>query len=90
MVFETLGVSLYDLVKMNDFRRLPLWCVRDVARQMLEGIDFLSSINLIHTGESDWNDFVIFWVYSNFFCVEYRFENGKRSFHASVPAARAR
>jgi len=52
MVFETLGVSLYDLVKQNDYKRLPLYCVRDVARQLLQAINFLQSINMIHTGEN--------------------------------------
>jgi serine/threonine protein kinase len=50
MVFETLGVSLYDLVKKNDYKRLPLACVRDVTRQLLQALDFLQSIQLIHTG----------------------------------------
>lgn len=51
MVFETLGVSLYDLVKQNDYKRLPLYCVRDVARQLLTALNFLQSINMIHTGQ---------------------------------------
>lgn len=51
MVFETLGVSLYDLVKQNDYKRLPLYCVRDVARQLLLALNFLQSINMIHTGK---------------------------------------
>jgi dual-specificity kinase len=50
MVFETLGISLYDLVKRNDYKPLPLECVRDVARQLMQALDFLQSIQLIHTG----------------------------------------
>ena len=50
MVFETLGVSLYDLVKKNNYKRFPLTCVRDIARQLLQALGFLQSINLIHTG----------------------------------------
>ena len=50
MVFERLGLSLYDLVKRNDFKRFPLSVVRHVSKQLLEGIRFLASINLIHTG----------------------------------------
>jgi len=50
MVFETLGVSLYDLVKQNNYKRLPLSCVRDVSRQLLQALNFLQSINMIHTG----------------------------------------
>lgn len=52
MVFETLGISLYDLVKKNDYKRLPLACVRDVARQLLQALDFLKSIRLVHTGKA--------------------------------------
>jgi serine/threonine protein kinase len=50
MVFERLGLSLYDLVKRNDYKRLPLSVVKSVSRQLLEGLEFLQSINLIHTG----------------------------------------
>lgn len=50
MVFETLGISLYDLVKRNDYKRLPLACVSAVARQLMQALDFLQSIHLIHTG----------------------------------------
>lgn len=62
MVFETLGVSLYDLVKKNDYKRLPLRCVRDVARQLLLALDFLESINMIHTGISMCRE-------CNYFCI---------------------
>jgi serine/threonine protein kinase len=51
MVFETLGMSLYDLVKRNEYKRLPLDVVRSVSYQLLQAIDFLHSVNLIHTGE---------------------------------------
>lgn len=50
MVFEPLGLSLYDLVKKNDYKRFPLSIVRHVTYQLLQAIDFLRSINLIHTG----------------------------------------
>ncbi len=50
MVYEPLGLSLYDLVKKNDYKRFPLDLVRAVAHQILQGIDFLKSMNLIHTG----------------------------------------
>lgn len=52
MVFETLGLSLYDIIKQNDYKRLPLIVVRDVSRQLLESLAFLKSMNLIHTGIS--------------------------------------
>ena len=32
LVFETLGISIYDLIKRNDYTGFPLNCVRDLAR----------------------------------------------------------
>lgn len=51
MVFEPLGLSLYDLVRKNDYKRFPLDLVRSVARQLLQALDFLESIQLVHTGK---------------------------------------
>ena len=49
MVFETLGISVYDLVKRNEYTGLPLYHVREIARQLFQAMDFLESMNLIHT-----------------------------------------
>ena len=49
LVFECLGPSLYDFLKSHDHRPFPMYCVRDFARQLLEALDFLHSMNLIHT-----------------------------------------
>lgn len=49
LVFECLGKSLYDFLKMHDYRPFPMFCVRDFARQLLEAIDFLHGFGLIHT-----------------------------------------
>jgi hypothetical protein len=32
LVFETLGISLYDLIKRNDYTGFPLRHVKDLAR----------------------------------------------------------
>lgn len=48
-MFERLGMSLYDYLKAHDFSPYPLGHVRDFARQLLESLAFLRSINLIHT-----------------------------------------
>ena len=50
MVFETLGKSLFDVIKANDYKRLPMPMVRDICRQLIEAMHFLKSVNLIHTG----------------------------------------
>ena len=49
LVFECLGRSLYDFLKRHDHRPFPLFCVRDMARQLLEALDFLHGFGLIHT-----------------------------------------
>lgn len=49
MVFETLGLSLYDLVRRNDYVGLPMEFVRSVSKQLLQALNFLQSIHLVHT-----------------------------------------
>ena len=49
MVFEPLGISLYDLIKRNDYCGLPISNVRSFAKQLLEAMKFLKSMRLIHT-----------------------------------------
>lgn len=49
MVFEKLGPSLYDQLRRNQFRPFPLEQVRDYAFQLLESVNFVHSLTLIHT-----------------------------------------
>jgi len=49
LVFECLGRSLYDYLKMYDYRPFPMYCVRDFSRQLLEALDFIHGFGLIHT-----------------------------------------
>lgn len=49
IVFELLGLSLYDYLKMNSFKGFTMSQIQDIARQIFEGIEFLHSINIIHT-----------------------------------------
>jgi len=49
MVFEPLGLSLYDLIKKNDYIGLPLMFVKSISKQILGALDFLQSMQLIHT-----------------------------------------
>jgi len=49
LVFECLGRSLYDFMKVHGFKPFPLFCVRDFARQLLDALDFIHSFGLIHT-----------------------------------------
>jgi len=49
LVFEALGPSLYDFLKRQNYQPFPLVCVRDFATQLLETLDFLHGMKLIHT-----------------------------------------
>ncbi|CAM9536060.1 unnamed protein product [Discosporangium mesarthrocarpum] len=49
LVFECLGQSLYDYLKRNGYRGFPMRILRPIARQLLQAIEFLHSMKLIHT-----------------------------------------
>lgn len=50
MAFEVLGKNLLSIVKAYDYRGIPLPIVREMARQLLIGLDYMHRIcNLIHT-----------------------------------------
>jgi serine/threonine protein kinase len=49
MVFEPLGKSLYDYVKANRHRPLPLYCVQHMADQLVSALGFLHQMRLVHT-----------------------------------------
>ena len=49
MVMEPLGDSLYDLVKANNYRALPLYCVQSFADQLVQAVVFMHEIGLVHT-----------------------------------------
>ncbi|CAD6243811.1 unnamed protein product [Miscanthus lutarioriparius] len=49
IVFERLGPSLYDFLKKNNYRSFPIALVREIAKQLLECIEFMHELRLIHT-----------------------------------------
>lgn len=49
LVFEALGSSLYDYVRMNNFKPLPLKCVQSFSQQLLISLRFLHKQRLVHT-----------------------------------------
>lgn len=49
LVFETLGMSLYDFIKNNGYKGFPLTMIQHFAKQTLVALQFLHSINLTHT-----------------------------------------
>ncbi|EDV41343.1 uncharacterized protein Dana_GF10974, isoform A [Drosophila ananassae] len=50
LVFEALGCSLYKLIVKNNYQGLSIVQVRNIIRQVLEGLDYLhSKCSIIHT-----------------------------------------
>ncbi|KRK02485.1 SRSF protein kinase 3 isoform X5 [Drosophila yakuba] len=50
LVFEALGCSLYKLIVKNNYQGLAIAQVRNIIRQVLEGLDYLhSKCSIIHT-----------------------------------------
>ncbi|KAJ3052401.1 dual specificity protein kinase kns1 [Rhizophlyctis rosea] len=49
MVFELLSQSVFDFLKENAFAPFPLWHIRSFAAQILEAVEFLHHLGLIHT-----------------------------------------
>jgi dual-specificity kinase len=49
MVFDLLGISIYDYLKSNAFHPFPLHQIQHFAIQILQAVDFLHTLRLIHT-----------------------------------------
>ena len=49
MVFKPLGKSLYDFIKMNNYKGFPISMVQSFFRQILVSIGFMHSIGYTHT-----------------------------------------
>ena len=50
MVFEILGVNLLDLIKLYNYKGIPLPIVKNIVRQVLIGLDYLHRVcGVIHT-----------------------------------------
>ena len=48
LVFELLGLNLYEVLKRRQFRGLPLAIVRTLVQQAVEGVKDLTSKNIVH------------------------------------------
>lgn len=49
LVFKPLGMSLYDLMKKNEYVGYPLYLVRSFFEQILRAIGFIHSVGYTHT-----------------------------------------
>ena len=66
-VFEMLGLSLYEYIKLNNFMGFNIVQIQQIAKQLLEGVDFLHKNNIIHTDLKPEN---ILFVNSNYEQIE--------------------
>ena len=48
LCFELLSINLYELLKQNQFRGLPLDLTRRFTGQILQGLEILSDVGIIH------------------------------------------
>ena len=49
MAFQPLGLSLYELIKKNNYRGFPIKTVQSFLRQLFKSIAFLHKIGYTHT-----------------------------------------
>lgn len=48
LVFELLGMNLYEVLRRRQFRGLPITMVRDICQQAMDGVRDLSQKNIVH------------------------------------------
>ncbi|MEW5320462.1 MAG: hypothetical protein WDW38_011533 [Sanguina aurantia] len=48
-VFEKLGLSLFDFLRKNNYQPFTIDIVQDFARQLLEAVDYMHELRLVHT-----------------------------------------
>ena len=71
IVYEYLGLSVFDFMKKNNYNGYSISQIQQIAKQMLETLKFLHSINYIHTDIKPEN---IVFINSNF---EYIYDESK-------------
>ena len=49
MIFELLGLSLYEYLKMNSFMGFNIVQIQKIAYQLLKGLKFIHKLKIIHT-----------------------------------------
>jgi dual-specificity kinase len=49
LVFQPLGLSLYELIKKNNYRGFPLKMVQSFLRQIFKSVGFLHKLGYTHT-----------------------------------------
>ena len=49
MIFDVLGENLLKLIERYEYRGIPIPIVKNIARQVLVGLNYIHSLNIIHT-----------------------------------------
>uniref|UniRef100_A0A7R9VL20 Protein kinase domain-containing protein n=1 Tax=Chlamydomonas euryale TaxID=1486919 RepID=A0A7R9VL20_9CHLO len=49
MVFQRLGPSLFDFLRRNNYRPFPIDLVQQFSKQLLEAVQYMHELNLVHT-----------------------------------------
>ena len=49
LIFELLGLSLYEYLKNNNFMGFNIVQIQQIAFQLLQGLNFIHKINIVHT-----------------------------------------
>jgi len=88
LVFETLGLSLYDYMK-NKNRPFPIGCIWEFAEQLLESLDFLHSIQLIHTDLKTENVLLVDSREIDAYTSNNNNNNSRQRNNFTIPASRA-
>ena len=48
-IFEFLGLNVYEFIRFNNYMGFNIVQIQSIAKQLLQGIDFIHKINIIHT-----------------------------------------
>lgn len=86
LIFELLGLSLYEYLKMNSFMGFNIVQIQNIAYQLLQGIKFIHKMNIIHTDLKPEN---ILFVNSDYEKIFYfpkniKFNNGNNLFYCNI------
>jgi len=82
---QALGPSLYDYVKANEYRPVPLYALQAFADQLITSVAFLHAMQLVHTDLK-----VRGWVHIDLEVRQYRWQCMGGSMPAVAAAAGAR
>jgi len=84
LVFELLGLSLYEYIKMNSFMGFNIVQIQKIAYQLLQGINFIHKINIIHTDLKPENILFVNSEYDKIFYFPKNVKYGNNLFYYNI------